>query len=363
MLALNFFIYILICIHNIRFKNLQLKKQPHILIVILFISIITVRFNIINSIHSFISIESQDQYFYYIFIILFSLILYTLVNFLKNCYNINIIQPKSTIQDIKSNRFFVKNGMQNNKLNVVLNPYVIINIVFIILYIIIIYNIFIVEFFQLNYSIKTNIKSMYLNILFIGSISIFVKSNTFIKKYYFICFISLLFISYFDSIIILVVINLFFISILSRKPILKKHILYLIHIIFIIMLMFTFHQTYNFTGTKYNNYIDTGILKINNFIKLKTVFSDRNLQNGYYGNFFSKISLFDKNTFLDKNINGFFKNIFEKGLFIKNGIILELYNYNMQFLIQGFIFSVFVLLLLICFYLYKFLKKNYLIVM
>lgn len=44
-------------------------------LILFFTAVLSVRYNIINSIHNFISVESQNQYYYYIIVVLILLIL------------------------------------------------------------------------------------------------------------------------------------------------------------------------------------------------------------------------------------------------------------------------------------------------
>ena len=167
LLALNFFIYLVVHIHNVQIQHtspLQIGSYTVVFFFVLIIAIIVVRFNIINSIHNFLNIESQNQYFYYILILLLSKLFYLVLQFPHDMVlNINRLKKPFTL--FTNNIFVSKNS---HKGVIILNPFTFIKILFVILYVILLYNIYIIEFFHLNYNIQTSIKSIYFIILGLG---------------------------------------------------------------------------------------------------------------------------------------------------------------------------------------------------
>ena len=84
MVLLNILLCVLYIQHNNKNTGFFFKKIPIALLFITFISILFVRYNIINSVHNFINNNNQDQYdFYVIIIILFVLIITMLLLLLK----------------------------------------------------------------------------------------------------------------------------------------------------------------------------------------------------------------------------------------------------------------------------------------
>ena len=129
-------------IHKI---NKNCLKKGKFEIVIIIITIIVVRFNIINSIHNFASIESQNQYFYYLLIV----VLFGIIFLIAHLFNMKIF----------------------------LGVYLIFIILLYILYLVLIFNLLVVDFFNISYNLQTNIKYIYIYILLLCLLLLFLKKN------------------------------------------------------------------------------------------------------------------------------------------------------------------------------------------
>lgn len=283
-------------------------------------AIIAVRFNIINSIHNFINIESQNQYYYYIMFIVYSIILYFMYVFYKSFLKLRI--------NISTILLLIVLVFYTHQLNTIA-----------------------VGLINGIFSVLLNIKHLYLGIL-IFSILIFnlnlkrYKINYLLIMYIYIFFIN---IPYLTLFIFLVNINLL------NRGFGKNVLIKLIHAVLLVLVIVTQQQLYIF----YNDlvYVCINFLKV---LKIDSIFTkvSFNLNSITDYSFFNKNSqiIFDlyKNNF--DYLSGFSKSVFEKNVLISNNILLELYSYNFQKLIQIFGFDIFVFSILLLI-LIIFLKK------
>jgi hypothetical protein len=279
-----------------------------------------VRFNIINSIHNFASIESQNQYFYYLLIIV--LLGMTYIKF-----------------------FSIRWGLKKN---------LSINIIFLIslniLYIVLIFNLFFVDFFNVKYNLQTNIKNIYLYLLVLCLSAFLLKKNQSLTFQYTTLYIFLN-LGLFDVCCILCMIAVSSLNITNRK--MGNHI----HALLPILFYCTTHQLYIF----YAEYIEYNInsvvcLKLNNIVDIfKHISTNANNMISIYKNTFVVFDNY-KNVF-DISI-GTYKHVFEKSILIQKNSIVELYSYNLQRLLQPVGLLIQIILFLILCFLSLFLKKK-----
>jgi hypothetical protein len=89
---LNIFIYVVYIYHINTNITIFFKKTPKNIFLVVLISILIVRYNIINSVHNFINSSTHNQYDYYIVVILFCAIISLQREIFKNTQNtVNII--------------------------------------------------------------------------------------------------------------------------------------------------------------------------------------------------------------------------------------------------------------------------------
>ena len=290
-------------------------------IIILLISIISVRYNIINSVHNFINSESQDQYNYYLYITVIVSIIYVL------------IKPSSI-------KFFnLPTGLRFYFI------FLISLFLFIYLYIVI------TSFFKIGFIFKDFYKNI--NIILILTISCLLffnitysnTSNTvFISRYYSVLMFNLLLLMFLNfnllkqTLICILLVYLFVLIFIIPT----KHILYnnnssniIIHVCIFLYVYKCMLQKYLF----YPEYTSIYILNLNmNLFKCNNTY----LFNGSALDY-SNISLFIE---VVDSIENFYKTIFEKKLFYNLSIgLIELFNYNYQVLIQpilGYIHTAFI---------------------
>ena len=283
-------------------------------------AVISVRYNIINSIHNFASIESQNQYHYYIITILLVLlflnfffksflsfkiknIFITLIITFTLCFLLNLLEGfkyVSTIMIIKINLLASIKMLLTNTILLTLTVGLIYR------------------------------KVMLKNPLFLVLVVFFILNFNFLKlvDLFGLCLV-LLFLKKSKSLF-------------SGLGVSVK----LVHTSLLFLLILTNCQIYNFVPiTKSILTYNISIQSVNNFL----------ISNQY--------SIFISSDFR-KNIidftTGVFKNIFEKGMFNLGNNLVEIYSYNQQVLIQIYgtdiLITLFVILLLFLNVLY--LKKR-----
>ena len=295
LLAANYLIFLLYNIHN---KNIITTRnyynQSILIFCIIFTSIISVRFNLINSIHNFINNDPQNQYFYYIFIILVLCLLHTCIILKKEKYLPVLPYIKFTVT---------------------------ISITFIILLILFIYIYIYFTFLAslLNFNSNTSIKDLYLYVV-LCAIIILILNNQSKLEYYILYFIFNINI----NVNLLCLIFIIFENFSKNKFKQKKIYVKLLHNILLIYVYFSLQQIYNF-------YPCISIPLNYNLIYFKV----NNLSNIYNINCTNSIYFVDslkQNTF--DYIFGNFKAIFEKTLLFNKNNLSENYSYNLQVLVQ-----------------------------
>lgn len=286
LIALNFFIYNLYLIHNKKNKKKLISEQ----LCIILIAILSVRFNIINSIHNFVSVETQNQYFYYILACtaIIMCILYLSVRlgvFTKYTY-ISV--------------FFI--------------------LLLLLLYFFYFINIFFLSLLNFNINVGVNLKNIYVNILFVFIILLYMKLTKSIKNAYIIFFIL---IGYnYNNVFIVTLLLVFFMPTTTIK---------VVHLTLLVFLFCTLNQLYIFSVVDilYSSYNNVQI-KINHLVNItKYMEPIFNLNKDMY-------VLYNIHQNVPSSISGVFNSIFEKNLYINSNVVLELYNYNLQKLIEPF---------------------------
>ena len=310
LIALNFFLMFLVYFHTPNKTNVFVKTNILVLYLIILVAIIIVRFNIINSIHNFINVGSQNQYlllFIYVFVVsILRMILILNLKILikrynKSCYLIN-------------NNFFL---------------YIIIYVFFLL---------FLCDFspksfFFLNLNTTINIKIIYKNIILLYFLWYFFKKNhqNLFWLIYVIIYYTLLY--YTHILFIFFAIKAFFINMFFKNNNVanSKIEVWKIHTTILILFVVSTQQIYLYNyildiyvSTKIGVFkLNVGYVSIYNYIYVIT-FNNNNstelLENVFkVGNFLSLSN---------------WKQIFEKNLYIFLNNFIGLYNYNLQFLIQ-----------------------------
>ena len=291
LIAIIFILNILYILHkkkNFKKKNfLNFYKN----LFIIYLSTILVRYNIINSIHNFITLEEQNQYYYYLITltIYFSIII--------------ILKKNKNTKKFKINFFFYR----------LKKLFFIISIMYI---------------FIILPSIFLQIKNIYV-IYSIFLLSIFYKNIIFLNFFLFFCKIT------YTYIYLIVTLIIFF-----KKNYNSKILYIIIHLIFLLFSFNLISESYNHNllSTKYS----IVVLKINSINQSINLFFFKN---------FAEINFFklklcnhvNTETILNKtDLN--YSDIFEKMIIFSNNHISENYSYCFQeFLIMGWFFFMFIL--------------------
>ena len=319
LLALNLFIISIIYIHKEKDTNTNISYIIHLYVLI--ISVISVRFNIINSIHNFINFESQNQYYIYI-------IIYIMVYM----YWINIYINK-------------------NNLNFVTCCFYMFLYVFICFYM---FDLFIINLVKLNYNLIFTIKNI-LNLLIFNFI-IYMCIINYKHKHNLLIWVFPILITInlkLAGIFLIYTLYLFFYKI----NYFKTRTTWFIHLSLCFYFYLCLHQLYLFNVPKDSiQIISLNTIKISTF---NVMFSSGFLD--IFGvDLLKNILIVD--SFKTNNVLysvNFFNMIFEKLIKVcnLNLFIYELYNYNFQSLIQpigGLIFFLLTTLLV----LYKYINVN-----
>jgi len=269
----------------------------YIYICVFLLSIFCVRFNIINSVHNFVNIQSQNQFFYYICIFVFIILIFLLKNIvLKSYNNYNLV-------------FILDNSF---------------NMFLFLLYLFILKNVFFKNYnycFFLHFSIKNYICSILLVLL------IYFNSKNY-KYIHIIFLLNILFL--FNGLDYLNCWLILFLSFFLKNFFKKNYFLKIHHLLLILFLFFTLHQIYNFKKDYYTYYnFDLSLIKTSNFTYieclLKNINSNLNLVNFFFKNNINVCSVINFGEL------PFFSYIFEKRIFLLKSLnLLELYNYNFQ---------------------------------
>lgn len=328
LLALMFLIVI---IQNIHTTKTGFFKRDYCVVYFcaLLLSIFCVRFNIINSVHNFVNVQSQNQFFYYICIFIFILLL----KIIKSVIMYNYELQKHKLLSVLGKSF---------------------SLLLLILYIYIFINIFFKNFsffFFLNLSIKSFLQCSLIFIL------LYYNNNFYKKTYILYTIIILLFFKNFNYLDFFLIFSIFY----FLKNFFKKNFFMKMHHVFLILFFFfTLHQTYNFeTDFLYFNNLNLMLLKSTDFtyidIFLKSLNFDIYLN---FTNFFIKNNINVCDLF-HLNNSSLFSYIFEKKMFLfKNINLYEFYNYNFQGLILLNNASIWLIFLMNILFLSFFLKKK-----
>lgn len=337
LVALNFFVMFLVKIHSLKSDTLQVNKATYFLKIVV-VSIMVVRFNIVNSIHNFINLESQNQYMYYIITLI--VIMIVLILFTPSCTT----NAKKTIITATMFRAFY--------------------LFFFILFFI---NITALDAPYICSSIIKNIRYIYLYIL----VTAIIANTAYINIYkpwvllLVVCITSFFKLSFVDYTIILFI-NFYVIIIKTTDNTGSNNaasIITLIHLCVLACLFAIIYQTFLFYSSldftvSYSNIC----IKANSFFKVFSLTIATSFTcNDNYHFLTNKIDIDIFHSKVDNDIvtSGFFKNIFEKATTMSFFFLDETYNYNLQTLIQTNtpLFILF-LIILLCSFLLAFVKYS-----
>lgn len=313
LLALNYLLYFLYRIHK-RKNTLNTFNEGFFCLGFLFLAVLSVRFNIINSIHNFASAEAQNQYYFYI---LFTLFLITLSSFI-----------------------FLRGTLTSRRFNITILFLVLIFL----LYYLLLHNVILVNLIKTTQGIQFNIKHIYLLLVVYFLVLILLNITNFSKNILLYLFLLLLLFSYFNVFLLFLSINLLYVNLLWGKNSIK-----LLHVFCLTFFFLTQQQTYIF----YSEFlwIDTTYTQI---IKTNTnVFVTKTILTDFINSTYLNISSYINYDFYKNNLDflgGLNKNIFEKNLLFLENNLFETYSYNQQKLkqIMGFNILLFLILIFFC---------------
>ena len=328
LLALNFLIILSAFTHTN--KNTSLWWGAVNSLSILIVSIILVRFNIINSIHNFITVDSQNQYFYYIILI----VVFLLIGIQKSATN-----------NIKS----------------FLNPYNYFILLSFIFYVLYTYNLFIKDLFNLKYYYFTNIKHIF-TLLTLVYLIFFTSKKINSTKYttinivsinlllLFILFVINLKITLSTTVIILIYIIT---ESVDNKNKLTSIKLNHIHKTLVVLFLLVITQTYIFINPSINylNYCNITIKTTYSYI-FEVIRFDFFTQKDQT----SLLNMWLRRNLTNGGSDGYLKHIFSKEIFLKQNTFVELYSYNSQYLYQPVGVYIYILLSSILLYIYQLLR-------
>lgn len=320
LLALNFFLYFFNKVHQNKIVGfLRIYSNISIGLTIILIAILSVRFNIINSIHNFVNLQSQNQYFYYIVVFIVGLLAITSV-----CRSSNLV---------------------NNRIKAL---YSISTFCILYLYMIFFYDLIDLNIFKWSNIKLLNMHNLYIYMFVLLLLFYLLQYNINFNVWLFIVIYTICdqFITYIDMSMIIIIFHTTLVSYFSKNKTFKY-----LHGIIITYLYITLYQIYTFGKNivyydQYNNHI----IKINN----QTILNNSFIAD-YFNNFFKEAS---STIYYIQNIrdnfkvfgNDFFKNIFEKKIYIIDLQLNEFYSYNLQKLLQLngiFIYASLLLILII----------------
>jgi len=335
LLALNFFLYFYSVLHQSKTTNFM-KTYNHILIslVIILVAIMSVRFNIINSIHNFVNLQSQNQYFFYIVTVVLAL---TLIMF------------ESILKTYKSKE--------------VSTLYYLVIVCILYLYIVFFYDLVDLSIFEWNNLKLITMHNLYIYIVVLLLLLYLLKCGTNLNYYslLLLCIALNWNTSHLDVTFIVIIYHL----IMSNVNFSKNKDARVLHICILTYLYVTFYQIYTFDKS-----VTCFIQRYNYILKSS---NQSTLSNSYtvdYGSdFFNSVG---SNIYYIQNIrcnpkpfsNDFFKNVFEKKIYLTNKQISEFYSYNLQELLQLSGLCIYVLLfLMLVSILMFFIRKSQLVVL
>jgi len=296
--------------------------------ILLSISIVTVRFNIINSVHNFVNLQSQNQYWYY-------LSFYLLV-----CFII----------------IFKKIGCSNMVKLFLTNIFILFLLLFLYIYLFNIQPFLNILNIDLPY---LNIKYSYIHLINYILLYCFIFLNLFFFKNMFV--IVCIFLINFFIIALLIDFYFFFIFFLFffyffffKNFFFKKTPL--LHLSLIFLLYLCFYQDYLFFITNYKiNFFEINtstisiyFLKTLNYLNIEKS-SFLLINNDVYVNTFSNFNIF----------NDDYKNIFEKKIYNNSCSLFEFYNYNFQKIHQSTGLYIYVVIFTLLIFIKKFFYKRF----
>lgn len=331
LIALNFFLISLMYFHKSNKVNDFFLTNNLVFYSILFVSIIVVRFNIINSIHNFINVGSQNQYLLIYIYILIIFILKVILN--------------------------LKNLEKPYKLTFLINSSFFLYLTVYTFYILFLYNFFLKNFSFLNLNTIFNVKFLYSNIIIIFLLWYFFKKNN--QKVFLLLFVVIYYIVgyytnalFINMILLLVYVYLFYVSGLIKF----KIDVWKIHATVLTLFYVSTQQIYiyNFIPDIYIFTkivvwkLNTDIISIYDYTHTIIWNNDLKLLENVFkvGNFLSSAN---------------WKPIFEKNLFFFKNNFIELFGYNLQFLIQLSGIVLYFLIIIPIIFFIKFNKVNILI--
>ena len=288
LLSINYLLYLLVILHSKKHTLTSHSKTYSIStpLILFFTAVLSVRYNIINSIHNFISVESQNQYYYYIIVVLALLIyLYIYILLFKNFFLLSFSIKKIFLSLLLV--FFIC-FLLNLK--------------------------FLFGDFNLQINFLKNIKMLYMYIIILYIILLQVNQNA--SMYILLLILYKNIFTFFDFLLISVVLY----NLKKSKNIFKTTDVKNLHNMLLMSLLASTHQIYNFLAPNQNPIVTCVSGEwISNF-KLKNL----------YGCF---VNPDRKNTL--EGFSGSLKSVFEKSVFAyENTTFVELYSYNYQSLIQ-----------------------------
>jgi cytochrome c biogenesis factor len=325
LIALNFLIVYFLKIHVFG-KNQNSSPNPTFFLNVVVVSIMVVRFNIINSIHNFVNLDSQNQYMYYIVLVVI------LLNFviLFGSY----ISLKSTTRRVAIAGFFFY-------------------LLFLLFFLFFLVNMFSGTFIFYNFSKNIQYIYLYVFILVLLNNTLFSKAYKPLIFFIITCFTFYTNIAAVDYIIMLVA-ALYVIFSKSASKFLgtRSSFVLTIHLCVMLLLPVVLYQIFIFKEVPlYSSSLSQIVnLKLSTFLKILSTTTTHNfIENNNYQILFTKnnIDIFSNTLGGETSpVVGFFKNVFEKTTTASFFFLDELYSYNLQTLVQTNT-SVFVLLLIL----------------
>jgi len=310
LLAVNYLLYYLILLH--RNSNKETTKVVFMTKPLVFvIAVISVRFNLINSIHNFASVESQNQYYYYITALLVYMLCFLIYSgFILNLKPYNLFWSLIVVFVV----CFLGNLLESFKC---------------------------ISSITVKINILPNIKILFITITLVTLVIWVLHKKVNIGLYIVLLLLYFILLNQ-RTTTLLDLIGLSLVLLFLKKSkttfgVSDWKVTY-IHMLLVFLLILTIHQIYNFIPSlKYILNFDIFTQSTNNFL----ITNQHNIF---------------LNTDYKKNVSdftqGLLKSIFEKSMFFLDNNIFELYNYNYQTLIQTYgtcIVAIFFILILIFF--------------
>ena len=297
--------------------------HPGKIILVIVSAVLVVRFNIINSIHNFISIESQNQYYYYIIFILVCSITILLLSYHP------LIKCKYVVYPI-----FLKKINSRFVYYSTINPKALLVLIIWVFYVLFLYNILGSNLTFIKYNTQTNTKHILLVMLLLTLTWYFVKNTNFFLNTILIIVFCIKVKSVFFIVLCIITFlwqKLRFIT-LNRT---FNRFVWEIHFTLLLYLLTCMSQTYIFNMP--------GVFQRNDLLE--------NLKSSYIiivqhsTGLYSSIELFVDNLLNLDTVGGSpSKQVFEKDVKLFTNSFYELYSYNSQNLHQPIGLCIFITL-------------------